>query len=222
METPSRGSAKRTRDVFEDDEGEFSDLGSDEERQMAAMADKSAQKAAAQRRYTTPSSSRSVDVIAGLPTPSVSRTLFPGTESKRQKQVSFEDAPSRHTATLSPATMSASTTPSKGPSGLQAVPSSSPPDAASYDVTDEIMGLLQGQDVDPTVLHSVRDMLVMAARRTKGLVLGRDSARATLKARDEEIATLQDRITALENRDRMHRSQMTNIKANLMKMYDDN
>ncbi|KAJ4197800.1 hypothetical protein NW767_000954 [Fusarium falciforme] len=222
LETPSRGPTKRKRDVFEDDEDEdeFSDLGSDEERQMVAIADKSAEKAAAQRRYETPTNMRSADVISGLPTP-VSRTLFPGTDSKRQKQVSFEDTPSRHSVALSSATISADTTPSSTPAGLQAAPSSSPPDN-SYDVTDEIMGLLQDQKVDPGVLRTIKHTLNTAARRTKGIILGRDSARATLKIRDEKIASLQERITALENRERMHRSQMTNIKANLMKMYDDN
>ncbi|WAO88227.1 Hypothetical protein NCS54_00556400 [Fusarium falciforme] len=222
LETPSRGPTKRKRDVFEDDEDEdeFSDLGSDEERQMVDIADKSAEKAAAQRRYETPTNMRSADVISGLPTP-VSRTLFPGTDSKRQKQVSFEDTPSRHSVALSSATISADTTPSSTPAGLQAAPSSSPPDN-SYDVTDEIMGLLQDQKVDPGVLRTIKHTLNTAARRTKGIILGRDSARATLKIRDEKIASLQERITALENRERMHRSQMTNIKANLMKMYDDN
>ncbi|KAJ4315022.1 hypothetical protein N0V84_008592 [Fusarium piperis] len=221
-ETPSRRPTKRKRDVFEEDEDEdeFSDLGSDEERQMVVLADKSAEKAAAQKRYETPTNLRSADVISGLPTP-VSRTLFPGTDSKRQKQVSFEDTPSRHWVALSSTTISAGTTPSRTPAGLQAVPSSSPPDN-SYDVTDEIMGLLQGHKVDPGVLRTIRHTLTTAARRTKGIILGRDSARATLKIRDEKIASLQERITALENRERVHRNQMTNIKANLMKMYDDN
>ncbi|KAJ4268253.1 hypothetical protein NW762_002315 [Fusarium torreyae] len=222
VETPSQGSSKRRRDVFEEDENEFSDLGSDEERQMVAIADKSAEKAAAQRRqYDTPTTSRSADVIGGLPTPSVTRTLFPASDSKRQKQVSFEDSPSRSTATMSSATLSANPTPSKTPTAPQEIPSSSPPET-SYDVTDEVMDILRGQKIDPKVLSSVQSTLATAARRTKGIVMGRDSARASLKAKDEKIATLQERITALENRERMHRNQMTNIKAGLMKMYDDN
>ncbi|KAM0345177.1 hypothetical protein ACHAPU_006812 [Fusarium lateritium] len=220
LETPSRGSSKRRRDAFEQDEDEFGDLGSDEERQMAAIADKSAEKAA-QRRYTTPNTSRSTHVISGLPTPSVSRTLFPASESKRQKQVSFDETPSRYTSSMSTATLSASTTPSKTPSGPQDIPSGSPPDA-SFDVTDEVMDLLRGQKIDHKILSSIQSTLATAARRTKGIVLGRDSARATQKAKDEKIVALQERIVALENRERTHRSQMTNIKAGLMKMYDDN
>lgn len=221
-ETPSRAPTKRKRDVLEedDDEDEFSDLGSDEERQMVAIADKSAEKAAAQKRYETPTNLRSADVISGLPTP-VSRTLFPGTDPKRQKQVSFEDTPSRRSIALSSATISAGTTPSRT---LQPAPStsSSPPADSSYDVTDEVMGLLRGQNVDAGVMRTIRHVLTTAARRTRGIVLGRDSARANLRVRDEKVASLQERVTALENRERMHRNQMTNIKANLMKMYDDN
>jgi hypothetical protein len=122
---------------------------------------------------------------------------------------------------MSSATLSANTTPSKTPSGPQEIPSSSPPET-SFDVTDEVMDLLRGQKIDPKVLSSVQSTLATAARRTKGIVLGRDSARATLKVKDEKIANLQECIKALENRERMHRSQMTNIKAGLMKMYDDN
>ncbi|KAF5027677.1 hypothetical protein F66182_238 [Fusarium sp. NRRL 66182] len=225
LETSSRGVSKRNRDILEEDEEEdkFSDLGSDEERQMAVMADKSAEKAAAQRRYTTPTNPRTTDVIAGLPTPSVARTLFHASEAKRQKQVSFEDTPSRYTATTSSATLSADPTPSKTktPTGQRETPSASPPETG-YDVTEEVMGLLRGQKIDPKVLSSVQSALATAARRTRGIALGRDSARANLQAKDEKIAAMQERITALENRERMHRYQMTNIKAGLMKMYDEN
>ena len=84
------------------------------------------------------------------------------------------------------------------------------------------MTILRGQKIDPKTLSSVQNILATSARRTRGIVLGRDTARASLKAKDEKIATLQERVAALENRERMHRSQMTNIKAGLMKMYDDN
>lgn len=42
-----------------------------------------------------------------------------------------------------------------------------------------------------------------------------------MRARDETGARLQERVVALENRDAMHRRQITNFKANLMKMYED-
>lgn len=219
MQTPCPPSSKRKRDVFEDDE--FSDLESDEERQMVEIADKSAEKLQAQQRaYATPSNTRSTDIIAGLPTPSVARTLFPApaSENKRQKQVTFEDV-----SLVSPATEATlgRDTPATTPARSLAPPPSSPPNDG-YDVTDEVMALLRDQNLSPDVLRSVQSTLATAARRAKGIALGRDSARASLKTRDDKIASMQERITALENREKMHRSQVTNIKANLMKMYEDN
>lgn len=214
-ETPCPGPSKRKRDAFEDDEDdEFSDFNSDEEREMAVIADNSAKKPAvlmSKSAPVTPSNVRTHDVVGGLPTPSVVRTLFPGSEAKRQKRVMFEDTPSS-------TTLSATVTPST----VGGQPPSSSPNDASYDATDEVMTLLHGQNVDPSVLVEVRSVLTTAARRTKGIALGRDSARASLKVKDDRISMLQERIAALENKERMHQRQVTNIKANLMKMYEDN
>lgn len=213
MDTPCPGPSKRKRDAFENDD-EFSDFDSDEERHMAVIADDSARKSATPMPNSTPvtpSNVRTHDVVGGLPTPSVARTLFPGSEAKRQKRVMFNDTPSS-------TTMSATVTPST--TGMQP-PSSSPTDI-SYDATDEVMALLHGQNVDPDVLTDVRHVLAAAARRTKGIAMGRDAARASVKARDDKISMLQERIAALENKEKMHQRQVTNIKANLMKMYEDN
>lgn len=231
MDTPCPPSSKRKRDVFEDDSDsdKFSDLESDEERQLAEMTDQSARKLQArqQPQYSTPVNSNSTDVVSGLPTPSVARKLFPGpgSENKRQKQVTFEDAaPAPASVQLTtPATLNKSTAPATAtPAPDRAPPPPSSPPNDGYDMTDEVMGLLRDQGLSPEVLRSVQSTLATAARRTKGIVLGRDSARATVKARDEKIASLQERVAALENREKMHRSQVTSIKANLMKMYEDN
>ncbi|KAK7431058.1 hypothetical protein QQZ08_002339 [Neonectria magnoliae] len=231
MDTPCPPSSKRKRDVFEDDSDpdEFSDLESDEERQLAEMTDQSARKLQArqqhqqqQSRYSTPLNSSSTDVVSGLPTPSVARTLFPGPgpETKRPKQVTFDDAAPPGPPSTPAKLDRNSTTPATTPAPDRAPPSSPPNDG--YDVTDEVMGLLRDQGLSPQVLRVVQSTLATAARRTRGIVLGRDSARATVKARDERIASLQERVAALENRDKMHRTQITTFKANLMKMYEDN
>lgn len=220
METPSRGSPERKWDALRDEDDEYSDIASDEERQMVIIADQSASKMSAQRTFTTPSNTRSVDIINGLPTPSVARTLFPGSNNKRQKQVSFENTPSRCMETLSPITSSILTAPSKVSSVPRASFCTGPTDT-SYDVTDEVMGLLQGQHIDPALLRSVQTVLATAARGVQGIVISRDKARSMVKARDERIATLEERVVALDNREKMHRNQVTNIKANLMKMYED-
>ncbi|KAH7162774.1 hypothetical protein B0J13DRAFT_19028 [Dactylonectria estremocensis] len=220
IQTPCPPSSKRKRDVFEEDTDEFSDLGSDEERQMVEIADQSAEKLKAQRSFATPSTNRTTDAAANLPTPSVTRTLFPGsptTEHKRHKQVSFEDVIPASESTLD--RESTMTTPTRVRS--LAPPPSSPPDDG-VDVTDEVMGLLQSQKVEPAVLRTIHEALSTAARRAKGIALGRDSARASLKVRDDTVASLQERIVALEDQKKMLRSQVINMKANLMKMYEDN
>ncbi|KAH6898294.1 hypothetical protein B0T10DRAFT_601281 [Thelonectria olida] len=225
-ETSCPSTTKRKRDVFEDSDS-FSDFGSEEEREMIEIADKSAEKLMKSNpnAFVTPSHPRSTDLMGGLPTPSVTRTLFPS--AKRQKQVSFEEIPASSSSTPatlgrstpSMSTASSVTTPSKPPTHP---PPSSPLDEATYDVTDEVMALLRTQAIDPKVLNAVQTILVTAARRATGFALGRESAKAAVKARDETVAKLQERIVALENREKMHRSQVTNIKANLMKMYEDN
>ncbi|UNI14531.1 hypothetical protein JDV02_001149 [Purpureocillium takamizusanense] len=236
METPCPTPSKRKRSAFEPRNGGgdnaelFSDLDSDDERQLADLADRSAEKVrqrADNTFTTTPSVNRAIDAEQGLRTPSVARTLFTGPSTKRQKTVSFEQQEQLAT----PTAVSGIPTPAKTPStsssrttGLQqsaTTPSSSPADPA-HDPTDEIMAILRGSNVlDPAVLHSVQDLLVASARRTRGLLMGRDSARASLKHKDERIAQLQERIVALENRERFHTRQLTNIKAQLTPMPDD-
>lgn len=223
METPCPTPSKRKRSALESRGGGgdaelFSDLDSDDERQLADMADRSAEKV---RQHTgnifaTPSHDRAVDAGHGLHTPSVARTLFTGPNNKRQKSVSFEQPESLVSGIPTPAK-----TPSTSRVGLQqSTPSSSPADPA-HDPADEIMDLLRGSNTDPAILQSVQDKLITSARRTKGLLLGRDSARAALKQKDDRIAQLQERVVALENKERFYARQLTNIKAQLTPMPDD-
>lgn len=215
MGTPCPPPSKRKRDVFEGEE--FSDFGSDDERQLADIADKSAERSGRHTNaFATPAASQTINTAAGLQTPSVARTLFPGTDAKRQKTVSFEEP---HPLGLP--------TPARTPAARArtadhpATPSSSPPDI-THDVTDEVMALLRGQGLDAPVLRAVHELLATSARKTRGLAMGRESTRAALKLRDDKIARLQERVAALENKEKFHGSQMTNFKAQLMKMYEDN
>ncbi|KJZ76727.1 hypothetical protein HIM_04063 [Hirsutella minnesotensis 3608] len=168
--TPSQpNSSKRGRDVFEHDDAEFSDFGSDDEMQLVAIADKSAEKPARQANaLATPTPNRLNDEPSRITTPSVARTLFAGPDPKRQKTVSFEERP--------------------GP-GL------------------------------PTPAKGARRA---SALRTRGIAMGRDKAREALREKEDKIAQLQERVADLENKAKSHSSQMANIKANLMKMYQDN
>lgn len=205
-------SSKRKRDAVEDPDS-FSDMDSDEERQLAALADNSARKAAGQGKApATPATGRTLDPVSGIPTPSVSRTLFPGAESssKRQKTVSFEDASAGGISTPASkrADAPAAGTPASG--------------SGDEDINEEVMRLLRAKNLDAATLTSVEGLLAKAARRTRGLAMGRDSTRAMLRDKDGKIAQLQGRVAALETKDKMHQSQITNMKANLMRVYQDN
>ncbi|KYK58193.1 hypothetical protein DCS_05206 [Drechmeria coniospora] len=213
--TPS----KRKRNALnEHDDDPFGDLGPDEERQLVQLADMSVENVRREWAvFATPCKDRTIDENStGQPTPSVSRTLFPPSNSKRQKTVSFEEAPNRPQNLL---------TPTKTPTSRADPPPnpfSSPSEAVIPDITEDVMALLKSQNIDPSALQSVRRLLEASARRWRGVVLGRDSARAALKKKDESIARLQERVAALENKDKFHGRQLTNIKAQLMKMYEDN
>lgn len=126
--------SKRKRDVFEDDSDSFSDFSSGEERELIEIADKSAEKLKAQppppadtssssnSAFTTPTHPRSSSaMVAGLPTPSVSRTLFPS--AKRQKHVSFEDVPATATATTASSSTASPATPGRSTPGTNTTPS---------------------------------------------------------------------------------------------------
>ncbi|KAI3534722.1 hypothetical protein CSPX01_11866 [Colletotrichum filicis] len=212
-----------------DDYGLDDDVSSDEERAMTEAMERSAKKLRIEDSGvggggggapSTPAAQRTVHGGA-LPTPqTVSRTLFP--DAKRRKvgedvvgeispgNVSFSTSTS--SATLGRSTAGAGTMP----------PSSSPPTSTpqeeQLDPTEEVMALLhQGQNgVD---VAAVRAVLGRFAMKAKGLARGRDTVRTALKAKDEKIAELQERVANLEARARTQREQIADFKAGMMDLY---
>ncbi|PTB81523.1 hypothetical protein M440DRAFT_1459667 [Trichoderma longibrachiatum ATCC 18648] len=185
------------------------------------------------------------DNVVATSSKPVARTLFPqaqGSTAKRTKTVSFEEpepfppTPSRAShvrgSQSSQAESSSQTSPPNSMENLPTFPSSvmtatQPNDDDDHggshdDVTEHVMGLLRTQSIEPAVLESVHKLLQTSARRTKGIAMGRDSARAAVKEKNTKIARLHERIAALENKERVLNSQITHIKASLMKMYEDN
>ncbi|KAH0499376.1 hypothetical protein TgHK011_006577 [Trichoderma gracile] len=260
-------------DAFDDDDDE--ELDSDDERQLAAMTDRSVEKFLREHAYNIhgappdceedmlASSSKPVartlfphaqnnaaaaevdeDVLATSSKP-VARTLFPQAQSstaKRTKTVSFEE-PEPFPPTPSRTSHVRGSQSSQGESSSQTSPPSSMENVPTFpssimtatqlneddshsgghdDVTEQVMSLLQTQSIEPSVLESVRKLLVTSARRSKGIAMGRDSARAAVKEKNTKIARLHERIAALEDKERVLNSQITHIKASLMKMYEDN
>ncbi|PNP54391.1 hypothetical protein THARTR1_05598 [Trichoderma harzianum] len=233
---PSTG-AKRKYDVFAEDD--FDDLGSDEERQLADMTDKSVEKFIREQAYDDPKAADGEDDVVASSSRPVARTLFPQAQSsKRSKSVSFEEpepfppTPTKSKDAQSSPTNTQQTTP---PSSMDAPPPTVPSSAMtatqlnddderedSDDVAAQIMDLLQTQSVKPSVLESVRNILATSTRRTRGIAMGRDSARAALNEKKIKIGRMQERIAVLENEKQTLNGQITNIKASLMKMYEDN
>ncbi|KXH41536.1 hypothetical protein CSIM01_13248 [Colletotrichum simmondsii] len=214
-----------------DDYGLDDDVSSDEERAMTEAMERSAKKLRVEDRDvgnggggapSTPAAQRMVHGGA-LPTPqTVSRTLFP--DAKRRKV--GEDA----VGEISPGNVSFSTSTSSATLGRStagtaagtALPSSSPPTSTpqdeQLDPTEEVMALLhQGQNgVD---VAAVRAVLGRFAMKAKGLARGRDTVRTALKAKDEKIAELQERVANLEARARTQREQIADFKAGMMDLY---
>lgn len=215
--TPCPTPSKRSRDDFEPEGDDFSDFGSDEERQLAEIADSSAGKSSCSvDAFANPKSGPAAAPGTTLPpSPSVARTLFPGTDRKRQKTVSFDDAQPTGLPT-----------PIKSPTasrlGDPSIPSSSPLGADLDTVVDDVVALLKDQPIESAVLSSVTELLSASVRKTRCIATGTEAARAALKQKDDRIAELQERVAALENRGKSQRTQLTSIKAQLMKMYQDN
>ncbi|KAK4079296.1 transcriptional regulator family: Zinc finger, GRF-type [Trichoderma harzianum] len=233
---PSTG-AKRKYDVFAEDD--FDDLGSDEERQLADMTDKSVEKFIRSQAYDDLKAADGQDDVAASSSRPVARTLFPQAQSsKRSKSVSFEEpeafppAPTKSKDAQSSPTSTQQTTP---PSSMDAPPPTVPSSAMtatqlnddderedSDDITEQVMNILQTESIKPSVLESVRNILATSTRRNRGIAMGRDSARAALDEKKIKIVRLQERIAVLENEKQSLNGQITNIKASLMQMYEDN
>ncbi|KHN96325.1 Zinc finger, GRF-type [Metarhizium album ARSEF 1941] len=217
--TPSK---RKRRPNASSDQGEefFTDPDSEEELQLAEMTDTSVQTAAPHRPsddlFTTPSTSRrTTDIVGGLPTPSVSRVLFPASEVKRSKTASFEGPPPCDTLP----------TPSKTPSSHSSFDVGCPPSSGSgattENMTEQVMTLLSSQKIDPAVLQSVRQLLLTSDRKTKGIAMGRDSVRAALKEKDKRISQLQEKIRDLESQVAYKHERVTKLKAQIMRVYEE-
>lgn len=214
-------SAKRKRSMFvgESDDGEDfgggvkSELNSDDEREMVALAESATQSQMSQRRepqqtgqVTTPSAQRIHDVLYGLATPHTSTTVGRNSlllateqrdrEAKRQK-------------------MDASATPSRSLSSngrQRSEPSASAAGVDDYPITEEIMALLGGVPMlDEDVINCVRRNLNSYVLRMRGVERGRDMVRAALQKKDARIAELQGRVGQLEKERSVDRERIKTL-----------
>jgi hypothetical protein len=75
-----------------------------------------------------------------------------------------------------------------------------------YDITEEVLGLLQGQHIDDETMSSLQTLLNKHALKTSGIAKGRDITRLALKSKDAKIAELQQKVNALETEREMDKS----------------
>ncbi|KAG5925475.1 hypothetical protein E4U42_004266 [Claviceps africana] len=226
--SPTTPSSKRKRTTQENwDNDCFSDLNSDEERQLAELADDSAKKVAPKKAvddvFATPATNRrTANIVAGLPTPPVSRTLFPSPDGKRPKTVSFEDPSPSSTLTTPSKKPPPSTLPRPGAGAGASASAAAPPGPlcdSIQDLASQVMDLIRGQNIDPTVLRAVQARLNTAVQRTKSIAAKRDSALQSLQEREERIQRLREKNRVLRDQATCDQETLTNTKQGLMKLY---
>lgn len=85
-------------------------------------------------------------------------------------------------------------------------------------IADDVMALLGGQPISETTRLNVRLLLERHEMRVKGIVKGRDAARAALQSRDERVAELQAKVVSLENARRLDRAQLREFSEGLVRL----
>ncbi|ETS86650.1 hypothetical protein PFICI_00478 [Pestalotiopsis fici W106-1] len=229
QQTPSAGT-KRKRDVIElsdNDDGDtddlFGDMDSDEERQLAAIAESSSHPGRKRDAFATPAAQRLSDGATSLPTPSltgksVRRVLFAepevGEASDANKRQRNNNSGAYTPIGADPKTPSSSQEGVSPSSSQRATPGSS-----IGDITQEIMDLLKGQQIDELASRKVHSALQRYAAKARGLEKGRDASRQALRNQEVKIAKLQERITNLENARMVDANARKEMKIKLMEMY---
>jgi hypothetical protein len=207
------GSRRKRADVDSDDE-DYGDFAPDEELQLFAITENSINSLGSKNResFVTPAVDRMTTVIDGMPTPSLTSNLT----SKPVRRVLFADE-------LEPSNMGQSTTKrhhadelgantNLGAAGSTASTSLSFEDEANLrtpgsssitKVTQDVMRLLQGQNIDVSILHDVKSALEEHAATAKGFERGREASRLAVKKAEAKIALLRQQIIDLENARRL-------------------
>ncbi|KAL2756432.1 hypothetical protein ACRALDRAFT_1093649 [Sodiomyces alcalophilus JCM 7366] len=233
---------KRKRVQFEEDY--IGDESSDEERQLLEAVERSARKmqrtgaagpvstptapTATSSSTTMAATSGGEDALPRQPNPPTARTLFAGPDTKRQNtsQITPTTSSAASAAPAKTGLPSPTATPTANRRKQVATPAGPEHEHHKHDTADtalrdEVMALLQGQPIPPAVARSVREALDRQVERARGLAKGRDAVRDLLRQKDEKVAQLQDRVVALENKLRAERDTRTNMRAGIMRLYQD-
>lgn len=164
----------------------------------------------------TPTPYRKTDVFA----PGAIRTTTANTTPDITSATSLFTTPNRQQQQQHQLTVNANTTNASAtkPTTTTAVP----PDLDIRLLGSEIKDLLSTSSHTFTMPDSIRSdldaIIERYERRVRGLIKGRDAARAALEARDARIAELQTRIAGLENARRMDRESLRDVRRGLLKL----
>ncbi|KAG6363194.1 hypothetical protein INS49_008290 [Diaporthe citri] len=85
-------------------------------------------------------------------------------------------------------------------------------------ITDEVFSLLAHQPVSESTKRTLKAAMERHEMRVRGVVRGREAARAGVAERDARIGELQDRVVALENGRRMDRERLRELSSGLLKL----
>ncbi|RDA96031.1 hypothetical protein CP533_5780 [Ophiocordyceps camponoti-saundersi (nom. inval.)] len=186
------------------DDAEFSDFGSDEERQLVDLADRSA--------------SRDNNLFQG-----VARTLFPARDPEPANEI-LPDL-GLPTPTKSPSKTKRGLSSSVSDPFPQPLPptADSPTKGNTEDVDRNIMDLLRHHqhEIPPNLPMQIDHLLSRSSCQRDKIKTERDLARADSWTKDGTIAMLQNRVAVLERSEESLRRQLTNLVAQLINIYQE-
>ena len=241
---PVTPTAKRKRSVFlEDSDEEFGgdDLNDSEtERQLAAITDESARKQQRTRdSYATPTAHGSSGGQNGLPTP-VSRRpgllVAPderGRSAKRQRhagssptragdeddgEIQSQPGPGNMLGDPETPTPYRKTDALAGPKTTPSTTAAAPAADDYPKISDEVISMLAHQPVSESTKRTLKAAMERHEMRVRGVVRGREAARAGIAERDARIGELQARVVALENGRKMDRERLRELSSGLLKL----
>ena len=83
------------------------------------------------------------------------------------------------------------------------------------------MDILQPYALKPEDASAVRNLYEVEVRKRVGAEKGREAKTQRMEEQDAKIAKLQEEVAALRNRERVMQSQITQMKAKGMRLYQD-
>ncbi|KFZ00660.1 hypothetical protein V501_10570 [Pseudogymnoascus sp. VKM F-4519 (FW-2642)] len=208
-------------DLDKDDEDEYGEwpLGAEDEIEAVDAAERASsrrppetpRKALKPSDFSTPGSKRIRSGEGPWPTPATNATtwdedVFRTPISARLEPLGLASASRR--GLISP---SASPTPNRR-LDFTSVAETRGSRSADYDITAEVLQLLEGQPIEDETIANLRNLLNRYALKNSGIEKGRDVTRLALKARDAKIEDLQQQVATLESKREMDKAIIRHFK----------